>query len=341
MRMFNYFNFFPVGQGLFYFGSISFGEYTFVYDCGTETSGVNLSNYIEEVAKKCNGRKLDFLAISHFHWDHISGIQELENRVGFKKVYLPYISNRSNIREFIIGIELFEDIQDLDSERIDTLGYLNNLYNKENRNFEPGSGYISCGFDWTFKYFNKSIDKGAEMKLSSMLDNLLKKYEADNVIELFKIGRIKELKKIYQDVFADNRLNNTSLVLLHYPSFGSYFPVSNYYQKYKCCDNNDKFYRCFYPYTLLTGDIMFDDELTEEIISSYPTGVSGFVQVPHHGSKFNWPPLISKFPLFDCYIVNYGTTNKYGHPDYLLKIHIPVDKYFDNNEYKGFLYEIY
>lgn len=339
MHMFNYFNFFPVGQGLFYFGSIDFGKFTFVYDCGTETKGVNISAYIKEVARVCGGKKLDFLAISHFHWDHISGVQELDSAVGFNRVYLPYISSDFRIREFIIGMELFDDTAELDDERIGAFYYLRSLYDGDNRNHEPGSGYISCEYSWTFKYFNRSIDERTEQKLSKSINVLLKKYNVNDVVELFKIGKIKELKKIYKDVFTNNKLNDTSLVLLHYPSFGSSFPMTYYYPNNKNHDD-ERYYKYFYPYTLLTGDIMFDDEIIKEIISSYPTGISGFVQVPHHGSRYNWPPLICRFPLFDCYIVNYGTTNKYGHPDYLLKTHIPIDKYFDNNEYKGFLYEI-
>ncbi|MDE7107114.1 MAG: hypothetical protein K2O39_02205, partial [Clostridiales bacterium] len=39
----NTFDFKPVGQGLFYTGSLMRGKYNFVFDCGTE----NVKSYVE------------------------------------------------------------------------------------------------------------------------------------------------------------------------------------------------------------------------------------------------------------------------------------------------------
>ena len=50
----NKFKFHPVGQGLFYTGSIAKGRYNFVYDCGTESKGSYISNaidnYVDEIS---------------------------------------------------------------------------------------------------------------------------------------------------------------------------------------------------------------------------------------------------------------------------------------------------
>lgn len=40
----NRFEFHPVGQGLFYTGSLMHGTYQFVFDCGTE----NKQNYVND-----------------------------------------------------------------------------------------------------------------------------------------------------------------------------------------------------------------------------------------------------------------------------------------------------
>lgn len=337
--MYNFFNFFPVGQGLFYYGSLNFGEFTFAYDCGTTTHEVDLSNHISKVAKLNGGNKLDFLAISHFHWDHVSGVEQLENLVGFKHVYLPYLSNNSMIRSFVIGIQLFEDTQEFDERRLSTYRFLINLYNRDNRNIEPGSGYISHP-NWVFKYFNKEIKPKLCELLLEKIEKLLIKYSVADVIDLFRIVKFKELRKAYLEVFKNSELNDTSLLLLHYPEINNHFYETRYYPNDNGTIISEGVQHYFYPYTLLTGDILFDDNLAKDVINSYPTGVSGIVQVPHHGSKYNWPSLINRFPSFNCYVVNYGTTNKFGHPDYLLRTYIPSHKFFDNNEFNGFLYQI-
>lgn len=46
----NFFNFFPVGQGLFYCGLLNGGEYSFVYDCVTEDKVSTLLPFINTLA---------------------------------------------------------------------------------------------------------------------------------------------------------------------------------------------------------------------------------------------------------------------------------------------------
>src|SRR6056297_3109279 len=90
--------FFPVGQGLFATGSVEFsppqprrrrnisipgqsipapdGPYRWVYDCGTSSPQRLVTNAIAELKRDCQGEKIDLLALSHFHNDHISGVVE-------------------------------------------------------------------------------------------------------------------------------------------------------------------------------------------------------------------------------------------------------------------------
>lgn len=82
--------FHPVGQGAFYTEVFSCGGKTCfcaVYDCGTETgqsrfdkSGSKyLTEQIDEFVEKNDIRQIDLLCISHFHKDHISGLDHLIN----------------------------------------------------------------------------------------------------------------------------------------------------------------------------------------------------------------------------------------------------------------------
>lgn len=101
------YEFFPVGQGLFGYGSLhgpdspwpksgSIPFFQWVYDCGTNSrpQGAILDRALDIFDTRRNRRaRLDLLFISHFHEDHVSGIKKLLQRVGrVGTVVLPYIT---------------------------------------------------------------------------------------------------------------------------------------------------------------------------------------------------------------------------------------------------------
>lgn len=110
------FGFFPVGQGLFYGGSVSSNRnnllFTFVYDCGTEKQwSTYLNNSINTFAsfpKVFFGnntliRSLDLIVVSHLHADHFSGIYNLIKTIGKpRKILLPLIEFNSFVREIVL-----------------------------------------------------------------------------------------------------------------------------------------------------------------------------------------------------------------------------------------------
>lgn len=82
------FTFYNVGQGLFYTGKI--GSFNFVYDCGsTNRKHLNkaIESHKEEIANHFN-----LIILSHFHHDHISGIQELLSNRSVGQIILPYFT---------------------------------------------------------------------------------------------------------------------------------------------------------------------------------------------------------------------------------------------------------
>jgi hypothetical protein len=87
------YKFHPVGQGLFYSGRID--GFNFVYDCGTSSDNIFLSNSIDSLKnelKNHKANKLDLLIISHFDKDHINGIETLLISLrGVRNVVLPYL----------------------------------------------------------------------------------------------------------------------------------------------------------------------------------------------------------------------------------------------------------
>jgi Metallo-beta-lactamase superfamily len=90
----------PVGHGCFHTGALGLEEPTFrwVYDCGSWTRKLILKQKIEEFANRCRRGKIkeidiDLLFVSHFHEDHISGLDALLGAgLGVHTAVVPYVS---------------------------------------------------------------------------------------------------------------------------------------------------------------------------------------------------------------------------------------------------------
>ena len=88
-----------VGQGLFYSCSIkddSCKTFNYVYDCGSESGG----DFLDEEIFRYVPKEINLLAISHFHADHVNGIQKLLGERYAQKIYLPYFDARTYINVF-------------------------------------------------------------------------------------------------------------------------------------------------------------------------------------------------------------------------------------------------
>lgn len=109
------FRFYPVGHGLFYAGRIVREDenLTFVYDCGSQWDNSLLDAAITRNLSfmECSQR-LDYLFISHLHYDHISGIHRLIERFprGVRALVMPYVS----FAEYVAGMGMLKDSRDED-----------------------------------------------------------------------------------------------------------------------------------------------------------------------------------------------------------------------------------
>jgi len=86
------FTFHNVGQGLFYSGEIEFNDdkrFLFIYDCGSESKNA-IEKAINDFSKETKKKEIDMLVISHFHNDHISGLNYLLNKYNIKIAIIPY-----------------------------------------------------------------------------------------------------------------------------------------------------------------------------------------------------------------------------------------------------------
>lgn len=105
------FNYSNVGQGLFHFGSIN--EFNYVYDCGG--SNTYIQNALKEYYPSNKSKKINLLIISHFHDDHVNGLDYLFYRMKIEvdTVVLPYVTREERLflsfKQGYTNIELLID----------------------------------------------------------------------------------------------------------------------------------------------------------------------------------------------------------------------------------------
>ena len=330
-----------VGQGLFYTGSLYNGAYNFVYDCGCDRNqdclDAAIEEYVKEISSKDEEAVIDFVMISHLHWDHFSGLYKLKEKARIKKIYLPYIDGTPEIIEVILFHEIFirggEAVEDIEAAR-DVYKLMSTLYggiydgkikalnksiNLSEKEFgsEPTeiefikedkktiwkgqkSGDLKREI-WLFEIFCNTPKAADVKKLNEECRALLEAQMADNIEELVSnngAAALKALADMYKNIFkGGNKINETSLVLLHYPSETG----TTLYQKSRA---NRK--------TLLTGDALIKGDLSEKLRG---TKVA-VLQVPHHGSLRNWQSTNRSNISAQTYVLNFGLGNKYKHPSY-------------------------
>ena len=185
------FTFHAVGQGLFYSGRIKRDsnpnpnplEFNFAYDCGTIDASRILKNAIDQYVQTLPTDGLDILILSHFHIDHISGLDRLLNyhNVNIKKCFIPYFTpeERFSFWAYAIykGINYDEWYGDF---LIDPVGYL--LNKRVEQVIIIGKGPDNENKDFTPPKFSDDRDSKKE-KIEVYLDNLEKDEKLINKIK--------------------------------------------------------------------------------------------------------------------------------------------------------------
>jgi beta-lactamase superfamily II metal-dependent hydrolase len=326
--------FHPVGQGAFYTERHNFNgtDFTIVYDCGSTTlKGRKLERKIESTFPK--DQQIDILFISHFHADHINGIEALAKHCKIKRVVMPFLdedaktlirvnnlidSNYSDTRlidnpeDFfgddipIITINPAEIAQNDNGINLEGATEITTI-NTHRRDFESGTVFIPfSGIDWFFIPFNYKHDvrKNQFVKALKACGLTLKGIDTIDEINKHKSDIINAYKKV------DGDLNTNSMIL--FSGKKSDDPV-------RCFQPYENFY--FYRHHLHSGCLYMGDidlnepSIVKDINAKFKPLLPfiGTIQVPHHGSVHNFSASILQHEIC-CAIFSYGTTNKYGHP---------------------------
>ena len=298
--------FHPVGQGAFYTERLSFNNqlYNIVYDCGsTSLSRKVLESRIKAEFNK--GDVIDVLFISHFHSDHINGIEFLKEHCIIKTVVLPLLSANAKI-VFKIQNEIISSEGNNYNLLIDNpMEFFNNRSAVVFIESNEGESNIEAAFPLeNLKHPNQKFKSGIKFKIkewvyipfnykheerSAQLETELKKVglsisNINNPAEMVKYK--KEIIEAYNVV--DGPLNENSLVLDSGPenkkNVREEYSVTGHYY----CVSNRGWGR---PGCIYTGD--FNAKSVHNLnslltfVSIYSDAI-GTIQIPHHGSVKNF-----------------------------------------------------
>lgn len=146
----NKFKFRAVGQGLFYTGISHEYNFSFIYDCGSSEKSDKFINkeiydFFCEMQKfnqnsSCKPH-VDFTVVSHLHADHFNGLFKLSKKIGLGRIFLPYISNDSNLQALALGGAILSknngDFAKLrNAEALDIFSFAYGLYQENGEAFD-------------------------------------------------------------------------------------------------------------------------------------------------------------------------------------------------------------
>lgn len=334
--------FHPVGQGAFYteeFRSDARPRYTTVYDCGTETAAakmdIPLVQQIQFFKSRLWNNGVDLLFISHFHNDHVKGLDELLKGTTVKRMVIPMLTPDAIMTTRIHNLMIYGDdaratdtiIQDIyygngedgrfgeiiavspetrgpegEEQRNDDRG---GMLPKKVKVTHSGEEIVEQDIFWKYIPFN-SIDASDQRAIDFVnqvrkIPGVIKTNGELDVDEIVRNKR-KELREIYKKVMKGGNDNLYTLVVESTPIDGVRVQPSNYLA------------RCLY-----LGDFEPDGgkDVWQRFVSIYNDYPEiGLMQVPHHGSENNWKKEFLYSMGRRQYIISTGIRNKRHHPDY-------------------------
>lgn len=310
----------PVGQGAFYSETFNLQrkKFTVVYDCGSNNKE-DLRSEIHEFST------VNLIFISHFHNDHINGIKEIQHKGKQNPLILiPGISHYAFVIDLISNY-LHTGDKDCDSISfmLDCLPALSSARNNNNGQNQIIIGQDIClrsrvivvqeglksigtpdptdssrySFLWRYDAYFHEYDKAKEKELTDQLSRIipiLAAHKSDDfkdegwyrdLIEELSRLKLGDIKKVFTNVFEGSQ--NRYSMLVHS------YPVDKHLKNMDC---------------LYTGDIPITESVKNTIISIMPH----YIQVPHHGSDYNYGETI--YNKNQIAFISAGKKNTYGHP---------------------------
>lgn len=317
--------FMPVGQGAFYIEKF-FDDFTVVYDCGSYKS----TSIVEEsIENSIINTKIDLLVISHYHEDHINGLEYVFKNFNVKRMLMPYMDlsekvesyvdadkrNNTNsfYRDFCINpgkalLDNFGKSSEITFVYPEISKEANEISIQDMKQAVKSGDkilYDTNKYKWAYIAFNyqnrkrtNQFKKSIENISINTIDDF-KKYYAQNKNEFIKI---------YDEISGDK--NTNSLVL--YSGLYSKEKTTIYSRRKNFNLTQNNMSGCLY-----LGDYeakgVYKMRNLKASYASYFDNIST-VQIPHHGSKHNYNSELNFKPNIIS-VISAGIDNIFSHPD--------------------------
>lgn len=281
----SHFNLWPVGQGLFYSGSINHNEevFNFVYDCGGDSKRTVYKLVDSYVSKyDLRNKSLDMLVISHFDIDHVKGIPKLLNEIRkVKVIFIPYAGGIESYLRFIAlvygnGVDItgkVDEIVLIDTSESDSKD-VQNIDFEELKNFNeefegnindfklPGirisvlkNSNLVYKDLWKFKFYNTYLDSNNDdLKIQNEIKSLWINEGFNGLEELLqnldkylKNDRSKRVRKAILEIYIKYCLKSYKNSEANQSSLCLYHsPIKNSYKRSNCPFMKSHFCNCIY-----------------------------------------------------------------------------------------------
>lgn len=336
--------FHPIGHGAFYterFYENNFDKpsFTVVYDCGSKTPSI-LQNEIDITFR--NYDVIDLFFVSHFHNDHICGVEYLlkSKQCTIKRFVIPVItedifieaylynyietgSDHSFANEFLtqcyngenndylVTVASFDDIRngqiiDFEDLEIDDMVSANGVAEIHNptRVKKDNWLYIPYNVNNYREKLISAINAHPDFQGVVVNDGIIDTYRLSERLNYLGLDRCKV---IYKEIFGDQNIYSM-------PVFSG-IDCSSIGKCYKECHKQGNFPSFCHTNCLYMGDYNAKNQDNYDALTKFYKHYwdrIGLIQVPHHGSKFNSDEKLYKPKKF-CIISAKNGSSK--HPD--------------------------
>lgn len=290
---------FPVGQGGFAFETIE--GFSVVYDCGSVTSPTRVSRYIDALA--ANGiHGIDFVVLSHYDVDHVNGLQYLLSKIRVKRVLSPAIPADLHIVYDIATRGAYSLLHNL---AVNKEFEIIHIESEERRTYDKEGQPI---WEWITKSMLTQED------FQRLRDKLLQQGVDVNSLDTLMHGSSdikKRINNAFKNAFGYTGPNAKGLIMLSQKTEEVQLDISlvtNGYRYGFChvsseeiCEKASKT-GCLY-----TGDAVLKKSSLSLVlnfwISRSPEKQLALMQIPHHGSRYNYEDTIdSDFLAEWCFV---------------------------------------
>jgi len=95
----------PVGHGFFHTARVNFNDidYRYVYDCGGSRMQRAIKEFISDNEANAD---IGVLFLSHFHHDHVSGLDYLLPETDVDTVVIPYVNHQERLLLALNALEI-------------------------------------------------------------------------------------------------------------------------------------------------------------------------------------------------------------------------------------------